>query len=70
MTRVISSHASKRTHVVLIPGFGGFDALGQLEYYGGLTELFGTVRADNEVLHYFDNFPTAAVVTRAQRLRE
>ncbi len=25
----------KRFHVVLIPGFAGFDALGQLEYYYG-----------------------------------
>jgi len=59
-----------RSHVVLIPGFAGFDALGQLEYYGGLTELFTNLRADNEVLHYFDNFPTAAVAARARRLRE
>ena len=65
-----SSRPSKRIHVLLVPGFAGFDGLGQLEYYGGLTELFGILRADNEVLHYFDNFPTAAVVTRAQRLRE
>jgi len=57
---------SKRFHVVLIPGFAGFDALGQLEYYGGITPLF---RPGNQVLHYFDNLPTAAVVTRATRLR-
>jgi len=59
----------KRCHIVLIPGFAGFDALGQLEYYGGVTPLFQTWRAGNEVLHYFDNLPTAAVVTRAGRLR-
>lgn len=70
MTRLKSSGSGKRIHIILIPGFAGFDALGQLEYYGGLTELFGTLRAHNEVLHYFDNFPTAAVVTRARRLRE
>ncbi|HTT21333.1 MAG TPA: hypothetical protein VMG82_20560 [Candidatus Sulfotelmatobacter sp.] len=70
MARLRSSRSTKRTHVVLIPGFAGFDALGQLEYYGGLTELFGKLRADNEVLHYFDNFPTAAVATRARLLRE
>jgi triacylglycerol lipase len=60
---------TKRFHVVLIPGFAGFDALGQLEYYGGVTPLFPTSPAGNQVLHYFDNLPTAAVVTRATRLR-
>lgn len=70
MTRLKNSGSGNRILVILIPGFAGFDALGQLEYYGGLTELFGTLRAHNEVLHYFDNFPTAAVVTRARRLRE
>jgi len=59
---------TKRTHVVLIPGFAGFDALGQLEYYGDVTRLFPRP-SGNAVLHYFDNFPTAAVVTRAARLR-
>lgn len=61
--------SNKRFHVVLIPGFAGFDALGQLEYYSDITRLFQTRRARNQVLHYFDNFPTAAVVTRATRLR-
>ena len=61
--------SAKRLHVVLIPGFAGFDALGQLEYYGGITPLFQAGLAGNQVLHYFDNFPTAAVVTRATRLR-
>jgi len=60
--------STKRFHIVLIPGFAGFDALGQLEYYGCITPLFQTWLAGNQVLHYFDNFPTAAVVTRATRL--
>ena len=64
----VRSH--KRSHIILIPGFGGFDALGQLEYYGGITPVFTPWRSGNEVLHYFDNFPTAAVATRATRLRE
>ncbi len=59
---------TKRFHVVLIPGFAGFDALGQLEYYGGITPLFQKWGTRNQVLHYFDNLPTAAVVTRATRL--
>jgi hypothetical protein len=61
--------STKRFHIVLIPGFAGFDALGQLEYYGGITPLFHSWLPGNHVLHYFDNFPTAAVVTRATRLR-
>ncbi len=61
--------STKRFHVVLVPGFAGFDGLGQLEYYGGIAPLFQTWLAGNEVLHYFDNFPTAAVVTRATQLR-
>lgn len=60
----------RRFHVVLVPGFAGFDALGQLEYYGGVTSLFAPWIGGNEVLHYFDNFPTASVVTRATLLRD
>ena len=66
-----------RTHIVLIPGFVGFDALGQLEYYAGVTPQFQQWRNSRQsrgsndlVLHYFDNFPTAAVRTRAARLRK
>jgi hypothetical protein len=55
-----------RRHVVLIPGFAGFDALGQLEYYAGVTPLFQ--HRPGAVLHFFDNFPTASVATRAGRL--
>ena len=68
------SAPGERCHIVLIPGFGGFDALGRINYYAGITELFqqwthAHPQAD-AVLHYFDNLPTAAVVTRAQRLRK
>ncbi len=62
-----------RCHIVLVPGFGGFDALGRVQYYAGTTRLFqqwnlryGPLPV---VLHYFDNLPTAAVATRAARLR-
>ena len=71
MARQNASSHSKRFHIVLIPGFGGFDAIGQVEYYAGVTPLFQNwkdKRTDVE-LHYFDNFPTAGVVTRASRLR-
>ncbi|HVP53690.1 MAG TPA: hypothetical protein VMU45_01760 [Candidatus Eisenbacteria bacterium] len=66
---------NRRIHIVLIPGFGGFDALGQLEYYARVTPHFGEWKKAGgserqaAVLHYFDNFPTAAVVTRSKRLR-
>lgn len=65
----------RRVHIVCIPGFAGFDALGQLQYYAGVTPQFqrwqqlpGRDPGDT-ILHYFDNFPTAAVRTRAARLR-
>ncbi len=69
-----SALSSGRLHIVLIPGFAGFDALGQLEYYAGVTPVFRRWQEQHQdqhpaVLHYFDNFPTAAVVTRAGRLR-
>jgi hypothetical protein len=66
------SRPSPRLHVVLVPGFAGFDALGQLEYYAGVTPLFREWQetcATRAVLHYFDNLPTAGVATRAARLR-
>jgi hypothetical protein len=65
-----------RTHIVLVPGFGGFDALGQLEYYAGITKLFDDWRkrrSDEDkraVFHYFDNLPTAGVATRAEALHK
>ena len=64
------SASSKRFHIVLVPGFGGFDALGKIEYYAGVTHVFQQWnRGRSAVLHYFDNLPTAAVVTRATRLQ-
>jgi hypothetical protein len=74
---VTASTERGRVHLVLVPGFGGFDALGGLEYYAGTTECmrewltntFETGPAE-PVLHYFDNFPTAGVTTRAALLRE
>ena len=71
-----SASANRRVHIVLVPGFAGFDALGQLEYYAGVTPQFRGWKdpfvpgRPNVVLHYFDNFPTAAVATRATRLRD
>jgi hypothetical protein len=66
--------SGSRLHIVLVPGFAGFDALGQMGYFARVTEQFQAWRereqATHAVLHYFDNFPTAAVVTRAGRLRK
>ncbi len=53
-------------HLVLVPGFGGFDALGTLRYYEGVTGVLG--RNDSLVLHYFPNLPMASVSTRAEQL--
>jgi steroid delta-isomerase-like uncharacterized protein len=68
---------STRIHIVLVPGFGGFDALGDLHYYAGVTPVFRRWRAEESadlrvagsILHYFDNLPTASVAVRAERLR-
>ena len=63
----------KRTHLVLVPGFGGFDALGQMHYYTGVTKRFHDWAGDRDIgleLHYFDNLPTAAVATRARDLED
>ncbi len=64
---------NNRLHIVVVPGFGGFDALGNIEYYAGVTPIFQEWREHSQiaaVLHYFDNLPTAAVVSRATRLRQ
>jgi len=71
MPRQNTRSSSRPVHLVLVPGFAGFDALGQLEYYASVTPLFQKWKGKNAVvLHYFDNFPTAAVVTRAHRLQK
>ena len=65
------SVSNSRQHIILIPGFGGFDALGQVEYYAGVTDIFHRWKQhalQPPTLHYFDNLPTAAVRTRAARL--
>lgn len=58
--------------MVMVPGFGGFDALGQLQYYSGVTkQLFDWLDSHpgmSGTIHYFDNLPTAAVATRGARL--
>lgn len=65
---------SSRAHIVLVPGFAGFDALGQIQYYAGTTDVFrewlASSASKNAVLHYFDNLPSGAVKTRAKRLRK
>lgn len=67
---------ASRVHVILIPGFAGFDALGQVHYYAGTSGVFrkwlsaqhGPAR--RTVLHYFDSLPSGAVATRATRLHK
>jgi hypothetical protein len=65
--------ASGRVHLVLVPGFGGFDALGQMQYYARVSERLDhwSQRHESGIeLHSFDNLPTAAVATRARDLEE
>jgi triacylglycerol lipase len=60
-------------HLIMVPGFVGFDALGQLPYYAGVTECFEKWAKANKgefAIDYFDNFPTASVEYRAKRLRK
>ncbi len=57
-------------HLVLVPGFGGFDALGTLRYYHGVTDVLHEQGGYGEMaVHYFPNLPTASVQTRAQQLQ-
>lgn len=62
--------AAGQDHLVLVPGFGGFDALGSLRYYHGVTDVLRGQGGPGELLavHYFPNLPTASVQTRAQQL--
>lgn len=67
---------TRRTHLVLVPGFGGFDALGQIFYYAGVSFSAERWRRDPTKvgrpplsLHYFEGLPTAGVRTRAMALR-
>ncbi|MGZ4814080.1 MAG: esterase/lipase family protein [Terriglobales bacterium] len=72
MYQAVGSAPHRRVHIVLVPGFGAFDALGKVEYYSGITRLFQHWQPKDKsvpaVLHYFDNLPTAAVSIRAARL--
>jgi hypothetical protein len=55
----------------MVPGFVGFDALGKLAYYAGVTQEFGAWAERRGVagdIHYFDNFPTAGIEARSKRL--
>jgi hypothetical protein len=69
-----TSRSAGRHHLLLVPGFGGFDALGSLRYYHGVTEVLNEWSKRSEqggdmALHYFPNLPTASVRTRAQGLQ-
>jgi hypothetical protein len=61
---------SAQHHLVLVPGFGGFDALGSLRYYHGVTDVLHAQGEYGELaVHYFPNLPTASVQTRGQALQ-
>ncbi|WP_437532463.1 hypothetical protein WME79_04705 [Sorangium sp. So ce726] len=64
--------SSPRSHLVLVPGFAGFDILGSIVYYSGVTEILrntdtGPYQGPLSV-HCFPNLPTASVDTRAHAL--
>ena len=65
------SNCYNHVHVILVPGFGAFDALGRVEYYSGITRLYHEWNRNRlpVTLHDFKNLPTAAVSTRATKLR-
>ena len=64
-----------RRHAVLVPGFVGFDALGQIPYYACVSGILRACRREATAgeswlsVHYFDNYPTASVAVRARQLR-
>lgn len=62
-----------RDHIILVPGFGGFDSLGPLHYYSGATACLRASSAaapDGELtVHVFGDLPTASVDARADKLR-
>jgi len=68
--------SSGRAHIVLVPGFAGFDAMGQINYYAGTSAVYSKwveqqapgALGTRSVLHYFDNLPSGAVSTRADKL--
>lgn len=62
--------ARARHHVLLVPGFGGFDLLGPLHYYQGVVEYLRSGGEGGPTLsvHFFPNLPTASVPTRAAML--
>jgi len=61
-----------RRHAVLVPGFVGFDALGRIPYYSGISRIFADRRREPDAapvsVYYFDNFPTGSVAVRGEEL--
>ena len=58
--------------MIMVPGFGGFDILGNLKYYEGVLEILldqGRWKPKRPLcLHFFPNLPAAGVATRARSL--
>jgi pimeloyl-ACP methyl ester carboxylesterase len=52
--------------MILVPGFGAFDALGSVLYYSKVLEV---LREDKRLcVHFFPNLPMASVASRAEAL--
>ncbi|WP_437484732.1 hypothetical protein WME75_45665 [Sorangium sp. So ce1014] len=64
--------SQSRSHLVLVPGFAGFDILGSVVYYCGVTEVLRKTDTGPYLgplsVHCFPNLPTASVDTRAHGL--
>lgn len=57
---------SARHHMILVPGFGGFDALGELLYYSKVLDVLR--EKESPCVHFFPNLPMASVAARAEAL--
>ena len=58
----------RRHHLILVPGFAGFDILGPLNYYRGVNDVVSKHNSPPLCFHCFESFPTASVATRATGL--
>ena len=59
-----------RHHLVLIPGFAGFDLLEPVSYFDGVQEPLQSLSSDSSrpVLHFYENLATAGLETRSKAL--
>ncbi len=68
--RISEQNRVRRHHIILVPGFAGFDILGPVNYYQGAASILRSVSSNRApvCVHIFQNLPTSGVGTRAQGL--